>query len=368
MKKLLILFLVLSLLLGGCGNAPAETAPTTEVPTTEATTEPTAEPTTEPTTAPTEPPVYYNPLTGEQIDAPYTGRLIASIVSNTHDAIPHAGVTQADIFFEIYASYGVVRCLALYSDVSDVEAMGSVRSTRLVFNDLADHYDAVLIHAGGSPQVRQDVADLGIDNLNLDKLYRSLSDPIAAATGYRTPSRYSPHNLYGYGPGILEYLKANDYRVTQPEDKDYRLNFVEDGTPENGEAAAELNFWFGKMTKDTTLIYDEELGKYIWEQYWGTIMRDEVTDEVEAFRNVLVLRANTSASNIYQIVDFVSGGEGYFACGGKYIPILWGCDDEHSPLWFTTLDGEPLNLGVGNTYIGILDHKNGLEILGEKTK
>lgn len=364
MKKLLSLLFVVCLLLAGCGSPEPETVPTTEIPT-EVTTEATTEPTTEPTTVPTEPPVYYNPLTGEEIDEPYTGRLIASIVSNTHDAIPHAGVTQADILFEVYASYGVVRCLALYSDVSNVEAMGSVRSTRLVFNDLAEHYDALLFHAAGSPQVLEDIAARGIDNFNLDHLYRSLDDPIAAATGYRTPTRYSPHNLYGYGPGILEYLTVNDIRITQPADKHYHLNFAEDGTPVDGEAAEKLNFWFGKMTKDTTMIYDAELGKYVWEQYWGTLMKDEVTDEVEAFRNVLVLRANTSSSHIYQVVDFVAGGEGYFACGGKYIPILWGCNDEQSPLWFTTLDGEPLTLGVGNTYIGILDYKNELKIFPE---
>lgn len=363
MRKLISLLLIFSLLLCGCQTpAPEETEPATTEVTTEATEAPATEPTTVPTT---EPPVYYNPLNGEEMDTPYTGRIIASIVANTSDAIPHAGVTQADILIEVYASYGVVRCLALYSDVSDVEAMGSVRSTRLVFNDLMDHYDAILVHAGGSPQVVKEMNERGFDNLNLDKLYRSLDDPIAAATGYRTPTRFSPHNLYGYGPGILEYLKEKEYRITQPADKDYNLHFVEDGTPIHGEAAAELYFWLGKMSKDTTLIYDEELGKYIWEQYWGKIMHDEVTDEVEAFQNVLILRAETGTVGKYQTVDFVAGGEGYFACGGKYIPILWGCDDEYSPLWFTTTDGEPLNLGTGNTYIGILDHKNSLEIFPE---
>ena len=53
------------------------------------------------------------------------------------------------------------------------------------------------------------------------------------------------------------------------------------------------------------------------------------------------------------MADFVAGGEGYFACGGKMIPILWGCDGEDQPFWFTTQDGEPLPFGVGSTYIAI---------------
>ena len=113
------------------------------------------------------------------------------------------------------------------------------------------------------------------------------------------------------------------------------------------------------------MVYDEELGKYVWVQYWGKTMKDEITDEVEAFENVLVLRANTSSISVYQMVDFVTGGEGYFACNGKYIPILWSCADETSPILFTTLEGEPLQFGVGNTYIGVIDVKNNITIDGE---
>ena len=367
MKKLFSIVLVLSLLLCGCGKTPAqETVPTTEVPVTEApTTEPTTEPATEPTTEPTtEPPVYYNPLTGEELDAPYTGRLFFNTVANTNDDIPHVGVTQADILFELYASYGVVRCLALYSDISDVDAMGSIRSTRLVFNDLAQHYDAVLVHAGGSSYVINEANTLGLDHLNVDQLYRSMTDPVAAATAYRTPTRVSPYNLYANGPGLLAYAEQAGIEMTRPEDTDYGLTFTEDGTP-NGEPALEINSWFGQYTKDTTLTYDETLGKYVWSQYWGTTARDEITGEEEAFTNVLILRAaNTGSNGVYQTVDFVTGGTGWFACGGKYIPVLWSCADETSPIRITTADGEPVSLGVGNTYIGVINMKNEVKIDG----
>ena len=70
MRKYLALLLVLALLLTGCGKAEPETEPTTE-----ATTEATTEPTTEATEPPTEPePVYYNPLTGEEVEEPWTKR------------------------------------------------------------------------------------------------------------------------------------------------------------------------------------------------------------------------------------------------------------------------------------------------------
>jgi hypothetical protein len=242
--------------------------------------------------------------------------------------------------------------------------MGSIRSTRLVFNDLARHYDTLLVHAGGSGYVLDEANATGVEHLNVDQLYRSTTDPFAAATAYRTPTRVSPYNLYANGPGLLAYAENVGISMTRPEDTDYGLTFTEDGTPD-GEPAKEVHAWFGKFTKDTTLTYDETLSKYVWTQYWGKTMRDEITGEVEAFTNVLVLRADiTGSEGVYQTIDFVTGGHGWFACGGQFIPVLWSCADEHSPIRITTTDGEPVALGVGNTYIGVVAPNNEVRIDG----
>ena len=106
MKRLIALMLTLTLLLCGCGakGEPAVTEAPAAVP--ETTAAPTAEPTTEPTTVPTtEPaPVYVNPLNGEILDAPFTGRIFANTVSNLADNIPHVGVVKADILIECYVN------------------------------------------------------------------------------------------------------------------------------------------------------------------------------------------------------------------------------------------------------------------------
>ena len=130
------------------------------------------------------------------------------------------------------------------------------------------------------------------------------------------------------------------------------LNF----TPADGEAAGSITFriWYKSYWKETILEHDPSLGKYVYSQY-GKVMEDGDTGEKEAYTNVLIMHANMQMVNGYQIADFVAGGDGYFACGGKLIPILWGCDGEDQPFWFTTLDGQPLELGVGNTYIAITD-------------
>ena len=65
------------------------------------------------------------------------------------------------------------------------------------------------------------------------------------------------------------------------------------------------------------------------------------------------MEANISMQGMYQCADFVAGGNGYFACGGQLIPIVWSCDGEDQPFRFCTTDGQDLTLAVGNTYIAI---------------
>jgi len=110
---------------------------------------------------------------------------------------------------------------------------------------------------------------------------------------------------------------------------------------------------YGQAKKDTEMVYHADLGKYVWVQY-GQEMRDQITDELEGFTNVIIMQTLISNNGLYHSADFVSGGTGYYANGGKLIPIIWACDDEESAFRFMTNDAEPLEMGVGNTYIAIV--------------
>ena len=347
MKKRIAWILLLALLLCGCsGGKPEET---TAVETTVVT-----EPETEPTTVPTEPLVYRNPLNGEILEEPYTGRIFAHTITNTQDALPHVNAVKADILVEAYVSRGVVRCLGLYTNIGEVEAIGGTRSTRLLFNQLAQIYDMVLIHAGGSGMVLEDAKYRELDHFNVDSLYRQ-ADPLAKKVAYRDKQyrRYAPNDLFGYGPGIVEYVEAQGVRMTQPADKNYYLNFVEDATPAEGETADEIVIYYGFNTKNTVMKYNPSTGKYEYHQY-GKEMKDQITGEVEAFNNVLILESSSFENYIYTEVNFHLGGTGYYACGGKIIPIIWTCEDGVNPFCFMTTDGQPLNVNVGNTYMSII--------------
>lgn len=350
MKKIIALTLALALLLCGCGGksepaateAPAETTAATEAPTTEETTEATTEATTEPA------PVYVNPLNGEILDEPFTGRVFANTVSNLETNIPHVGVTQADVLFECYVNMNNVdRCLALFTDIEDVQAIGSTRSTRPMFNSIAQHYDLILSHAGGSDQALQDARDRGVENFSIDSW-----EVASTGASYRDKehNRAYENTLYGIGSGIKAYAESQGYPMTL--ERDYGFVFTDDGTPADGVDAKEITITltYKKAKKDTKMVYDESTGKYAFNQY-GKVMTDLLTGEEEQFRNVIIMQADITTTGIYHIADFEAGGTGYFACGGKLIPITWTCDGEKEPFRFFTESGDPVELGRGNTYI-----------------
>lgn len=333
--------------------------PTTEstTPTSAPTIAPTAAPTDEPTEAPIQEPTeatlpddgtIRNPLNGTVLDEEYAGRIFAVSINNSRSALPFHGVSQADLLFEMYVNEYATRCLALFSDVSQVESIGSIRSTRYNFTDISLAYDCIMSHASCSDVVRQDMIASGIDQMNVD-----------GAIGYRDYNRYNnqgyawEHCLFAKGSSLIDAAAKQGFDLNVP-DRDYGLYFTEDATPADGSDASRIDivFTIGSHKKTSTMQYDDASGKYVFWQY-NKKMTDQNNGADVAFTNVIVMMAQNTNDGIYHIADLNGRGEGYFACGGKIIPIYWVHKNETDPFTFYLMDGTPLSLGIGSTYIAI---------------
>lgn len=355
MKRIFTLLLVLSLLLCGCAGEPAETEPSTEAtqPSTEAVTEAvTEEPTEEVTQAPTEP-EFRNPLTGEVLEAPVESRIVSVSIGSTVDAMPSHGLSQADMVFEMYVNHFIPRLLALYTDPSQISAIGSVRSQRYHFTDISQSYDTIALSAGGSEYVMDDVYNVGIDYINVDT---------ADATSYSFRDRERnkrgfawEHVLFVKGEGVYGRAADKGFRTTMDQQKDYGMHFADGPALTEGQSAGvvSLTFRLGRNHKDSIFRYDPETGVYDFTQY-GKQMMDGNTDAPVTFRNVFILQADTwSDEHVYQISDILGSGQGYFACDGYMVPILWHRETDYDPFTFTLEDGTPLEQGVGSSYVAI---------------
>lgn len=344
----LVLCIVVCIVLATRENTPDETVPSTVAtePTSASTTEPTTAPTTEPTTAPTtEPPVLYtNPLTGEELDAPYNTRIFTTTINNVPSALPHHGVNDADIFFEMLVNDGATRGLAMFADVSTAGPIGSLRSARYNFVDICEAYNAILAHAGASGHVYSKIDSCGVNNLDDHGAYYYRD------TGRMNSGYDWEHCLFTSGENLQAYAESVGYDTTVPEGTEYGLIFTEDGTPD-GETANDIYFEFWSNIRN--MVYNEETGRY---EYWlyGELSTDGNTGEAESFENVLLLQMDVYNDDIYHVADLDGSGEGYYACNGKIVPIQWHHENELEPFTFTLMDGTPLEMGVGNSYIGFV--------------
>ena len=347
MKRIFALLLVLCSLLIACkSEEPAET------------TEATTEATTQTTTVETEPPVVYrHPLTGEVLDNPWFGRATAVVINNLKAALPQHGISGADIFYEIETEGGITRMLAIYSDLTGVDRIGPVRSTRTFMNNTAMAYDAPLIHCGGSvPGIKGGYDDSGnvIDNWN------HINQQYNGGYFYRDKERYSAgynyeHTLFTTGEMLMEGLADKGYDVASETLRDYGLQFTEEPVI-NGETANKVTITF-RGGKTTTMDYNAEKGVYEVSQY-GKAYVDGNNDVRMAFRNVVVLYSPQwfidDGAYYRSYYKLVGEGVGHMAVDGEIVPIKWTRPSLKEPFTYTLEDGTPLEFGTGKSYFAVV--------------
>ena len=358
MKKLtvvlLALMMLLSLLLSGCGCSKKPSTDATEA--TQASTEAT---TPEATLPPQD--ANRHPLTGEKLAEPWSGQIVAVKVNNIRDAMPQHGVSQADVVYEIEEE-GTTRNMALYSDISKVDRIGSIRSTRTYFVSVAAAYDAYLVHCGTSKHAENGGYDA---NGNKVQNWKDIDEQKGANAQYfyrdkdRNNAGYAwEHTLFTTGEKLAAAIEGKDLSTPKT-----GFVFKEGVDLTGGEAANEITIKFKTSGKTTTFIYDAETGLYGRNQY-GKECIDGNNQQLDAFKNVITLYTNQwycSQGHGHHYYDTIGSGEGYAAVNGKIVPIKWSRASVDDPYIYTLADGSALELDVGRSYISIIGEKFPIE-------
>ena len=312
---------------------------------------------TEPLPTETEPVILYtNPLTGEVLPALCENRPYAVVFNNIQAAMPQYGISNADILCEVLAEGGITRCLGIFHDISDTEAFGSIRSARPYFIQLAQGFDAILVHAGASEEGNTYLKNSGWNNIdgvlgtNASKYFYRDKDRLNA--GYSLE-----HTLFIKSTGIQTYAEKLGYATTRPGGVDFGWQFG-GSSALAGEAAGSITVYFGSgaRSKSTSLVYDADDSLYYASQH-GAAHIDGATGQQLSYRNVLVLKTgvkNQGDSAGHLTITTTGSGSGYYACDGRLISIKWSRKSVTDPFIFTTEDGAPIVLGVGKTYLAIV--------------
>ena len=368
--SLLALLTLIPIGLTSCATeAEPETPDTTDTGASEQQPEPEPEP---------EPVYVQAPLSGisylEDSNPFLEGPALTAKIDNYPPARPQTGIGSADIVYVQRVEGGITRFVSIWHS-SIPDTFGPLRSIRPMDPNIVSPYDGVFAYSGGQdPFV---FASLETD------LYNAYEDSeVGAETLFRNEGIGKPyeHTLYGRGTLLIEthselptptphlnYIdleNRSELSTANGTEFDYFEITYEEATSRWDVGSGEFSFDTqgmalptGEMSVQTGLLrtQDEE------------IMVDERTGVQIAAKNLIVMNTTLDFSfkdpkygSVPETV-LLTQGDGWAFSDGKYIEILWSKESRTDHIQFTTLDGDPLKLLPGPTWIEFRDIGNSNE-------
>lgn len=297
------------------------------------------------------PSTYASELTGEQISSSLQKqRPIAVMIDCDQRALPHYGLADADIVYELVnstANNRITRLMAIYKDYDSVKLIGSIRSTRPTNILLSEEYGAVLCHDGGPYYNNTYFKDPSIQHLS-GGFTRISNGKAREFTEFITAGEMKKRmSAAGISATYTKYMKSAA--------KKSHFRFSKTGTTlekrHDAEKAVTVSLPYSN-TK-TKLVYNSKTKSYDLYQY-GTLIKDGNSGKTVSFTNVIVMDCSISVldKHGYLIYNCLSANQpGYFLTRGYAIPILWTKNAGTDPTKYYTLDGGLITLNQGSTYI-----------------
>ncbi len=311
-----------------------------------------------------------NPLTGLPVDNSDLLNLPPALVSIANfpvSARPQAGLSFSPFVFEMYIGEGMTRFLALFygeypsenasQDILtplDNSQIGPIRSGRLPYESIRKLYSGFLVMASA---------------------YRAVSNQLSAAT-----------NIYGsdeddINSALIDVSKLEaiaEANSSNNQSMNLTGNQYSSITPSGGSSAR--RFWvFYNFLNQVDWQYDETSGKYLRSQDIAdgsgtfTPSSDRLTGEQLSVENVILFVAKhkvlNSEGTLIDLDLLYTGNKAFLFRDGKIYPILWNTmngEYEKStgllrPIRFTDLNGKPISLKPGHTWVEIVDETTTLE-------
>lgn len=352
-KTRLALCLALTLLLSACGKGSGEVVPEPPVVPQHTPMQPLTPEPTPPYSGPV------NPLSGLPIDEVWVNkRPVAIMLNNLREALPQLGQSQADIIYECVAEGGITRMLGVYQSTEGVGRIGSIRSSRPYYLELALGHDAVYIHAGGSEDAYARIKQWGVTALDAVRgpyLGNSPNSNLMWRDPQRKKSYSLEHTVITTGDTIIERFATYNFRQEHETGYRYEMYFAEDGTPSNGVAAGKITIPFSNY-KTGVFTYDGEKKLYMVEEYGKPYMDGEIDQQVGVTNVIIIKTACESTGDKYDhiTVDLSSGGSGYYASGGQMVEITWKKSAPDGQLFYYDKSGAPITFGRGRTYVNVV--------------
>lgn len=291
---------------------------------------------------------YASELTGMAIStALQPQRPVAFMIDNDQRAMPHYGLAEADVVYEMMNSTKnnrVTRLMAVYKDWNSVARIGNIRSTRPTNVLLAAEYDAVLCHDGGPFYINPYIS-------------APWASPHFSGNFSRVPN--------GKPVEFTEYCLPGDL---------IRM-FSRTGTPTTYTAFKGQHFIFGQTDLSqaagnapansialpfahnrSALMYNALTQTYDYYEF-GAPVKDGEDGQQVTFKNVIIqdctfTQYDANGYLIYNCIDICKPG--YYCTNGRVIPIMWTKYGETGLTKYYEMSGKEIVVNPGKTYITLI--------------
>lgn len=267
-------------------------------------------------------------------------RAIMVSIENTLKARPQSGICKAPIVYEFLVEGGITRFLALYrSRIPD--KIGPIRSVRPYMIDIAREYNALLLHAGASPDGFNLLEEL--DYTNLDQLYNG-------KYYWRSREKPNPHNLYTGKYRISKYL--NNMLGVEYEN---RFNFQDIMIISNAKSKAEkinINYW-----GNYNVIYKYSSEENTYYRYLGNLDTPHFceSDTQITVKNIIVQFVKTSVKDDMGrlTIELEGSNKALYFRNGVVSEGYWEKEGQELTKFYNE-NNKLITVNPGNTWIQIV--------------
>ncbi len=291
-----------------------------------------------------------------------TSRPYAVMINNHPTArAHHAGLQDAYMVYEIIVEGGLTRYMALFKDQNTAK-IGSVRSARHYFLDYALENDAYYVHWGWSPQAQSDISSLKINNINgliYEGTYFYRDRTLDISNEHRG---FTTMEMLSKAVGKLGYRTETNKQLLL----NYTTDEVDLSSKDDSQRADQVVIRYSNSVEDT-YSYDSE-NKYYLRSVNGKPHVDDVTKQQYHFKNIITYQVeNYTLDDVEnkgrQGINNIGSGEGYYITNGYATKIKWTKKTREEQTKYTYLDGTPIDVSDGNTFIQIQPKNQKLSII-----
>jgi len=325
---------------------------------------------------------YPNPINGvyltkEKYEDVTSRKPVAIMLNNHVDSRPQAGISQADVIYEIVAEGGISRLMPVFhSQIPD--RAGSVRSARIYFMQIAAEYWPIFSHWGIA---HRPAYELGLSQEDFDNLLAqgaAETDPRADARSYLdkislpVANTDTTPNMFYREKGIDAAIEHTGYAkfkdvydefkkfYPEPSWSEYQAfdtwSFKDEKVePTSPVSKISYNFWdfYGF---DTVWDYDSETNTYKRTQ-GGVVTIDRNNDEeVRPVTLVIQYAKETKLNDTkgHLLYDVIGNGNATIYQDGGKINATWSKAGARERTKFKDISGNPIEFNRGLIWITVL--------------